>query len=78
MGILRCPRRSSNDFLHVPLSVGNVFETLPLDCPALHITASVIELYDAGWCIESVNIGHDTRENGAAEMPLTVTLRKLF
>lgn len=62
----------------VPLSVGNAFETLPLDCPALHITASVIELYDAGWRIESVNVGQDTRKNGAAEMPLTVTLRKLF
>ena len=62
----------------VLLSVGNAFETLPLDCPALHITASVIELYDAGWRIESVNVGQDTRENGAAEMPLTVTLRKLF
>ena len=62
----------------VPLSVTNTFETLPLDCPALHITASVIEMYDAGWRIESVNVGQETRENGASEMPVTVTLRKLF
>lgn len=61
-----------------PLSVNNAFETLPLDCPALHTTASVIELYDAGWRIESVNVGQETRENGASEMPVTVTLRKLF
>lgn len=62
----------------VPLSVTNTFESLPLDCPALHITASVIEMYDAGWRIESVNVGQETRENGASEMPVTVTLRKLF
>ncbi len=61
-----------------PLSVNSPFESIPFRCPELNLTATVVEMYDAGWRIESVNVGRDTRENGVTEMPLSLTLRKLF
>ena len=62
----------------VPLSVRHPFEDIPFYCTAMNIHASVREMYDAGWRIESVNVGPDHRENDVTEMPLTLTLRKLF
>lgn len=61
-----------------PLSVNNAFEAIPFTCPEMNLTATVVEMYDAGWRIESVSVGRDTRENGVTEMPLSITLRKLF
>ncbi len=61
-----------------PLSVNSPFESLPLTCPEINLTATVVEMYDAGWRIESVNVGRDTLENGVTEIPFSITLRKLF
>lgn len=61
-----------------PLSAQAPFESLPFDCPAMRQPATVSEMYDAGWRIESVNVGKETFANGVAQLPLTVTLRKLF
>ncbi len=61
-----------------PLSVNSPFESIPFTCPELNLTATVVEMYDAGWRIESVSVGRDTRESGVTEMPISITLRKLF
>ena len=61
-----------------PLSVNTAFEAIPFVCPAMQLTATVAEMYDAGWRIESVNVGRDTQENGITEIPLSITIRKLF
>lgn len=62
-----------------PLSVHNTFEAIRFDCPQLAVKANVIEMYDAGWRIEAVDVGEDsTGTDGVKAMPLTITIRKIF
>ena len=45
----------------------------------LAVKANVIEMYDAGWRIEAVDVGEDsTSTDGVKAMPLTITIRKIF
>ena len=62
-----------------PLSVQNTFEAIRFDCPQLAVKANVIEMYDAGWRIEAVDVGEDSAgTDGVKAMPLTITIRKIF
>lgn len=64
-----------------PLSVQNTFEAIRFDCPqlAVKVKANVIEMYDAGWRIEAVDVGEDSAgTDGVKAMPLTITIRKIF
>lgn len=62
-----------------PLSVHNTFEAIRFDCPQLAVKANVIEMYDAGWRIEAVDVGEDSAgTDGVKAMPLTITIRKIF
>ena len=62
-----------------PLSVHNTFEAIRFDYPQLAVKANVIEMYDAGWRIEAVDVGEDSAgTDGVKAMPLTITIRKIF
>lgn len=62
-----------------PLSVHNTFEAIRFDCPQLAVKANVIEMYDAGWRIEAVDVGEDSAgTDGVKAMPLTITIHKIF
>ena len=67
------------DLSEAPLSVHNTFEAIRFDCPQLAVKANVIEMYDAGWRIEAVDVGEDSAgTDGVKAMPLTITIRKIF
>ena len=61
-----------------PLSAQDSFESLEFKCEQLDSTSTLSELIDAGWRLESVNVGKQSNLNGVISMPITITIRKLF
>lgn len=61
-----------------PLSAQDSFESLVFKCEQLDAVSSLSELTDAGWRLESVNVGKQSNLNGVISMPITITIRKLF
>jgi len=61
-----------------PLSALEPFDSLIFTCEELGTTAPLSEMNDAGWRLESVNVGKQSNLNGVISMPITITIRKLF
>lgn len=61
-----------------PLSVQTALSEMQFHCKALNAKATLIEMYDAGWRLEEVDIGHESNQGGVITMPLKITIRKLF
>lgn len=61
-----------------PLSAQRALTEMVFTCSELDVQATLIEMHDAGWRLVSVDIGTETTHDGVVEMPLTLTLIKLF
>ena len=61
-----------------PLSAEEPFDSLVFTCEDLGTTATLSDMTDAGWRLESVNVGKQSNLNGVISMPITITIRKLF
>ncbi len=77
--LVEAPSRASVTCVSTqPLSAQAPFESLIFRCEQLDTTAPLSDLTDAGWRLESVNVGKQSSLDGVISMPITVTLRKLF
>ena len=61
-----------------PLSAQHALNDIVFACEELDVQATIIEMRDAGWRLVSVDVGSETTRDGVVEMPLTITIIKLF
>ncbi len=61
-----------------PLSAQRALNEMVFACSELDVQATLLEMKDAGWRLVSVDVGSETTHDGVVEMPLTLTLIKLF
>lgn len=61
-----------------PLQGKDTFSTAPLNCPELNLSASLSELRDAGWRLESINLGEEIKTEETFATEVDVTVRKIY
>lgn len=61
-----------------PLSVHTPFKSILFECTEPQAQATIDELRDAGWRMESADIGKPENIDGVVGMTLQITLKKIF
>ncbi len=61
-----------------PVRGDDVLSVVPFNCPDLEISATLNELRDAGWRLESVHMGEDIRVNDTFASDISITVRKAY
>lgn len=61
-----------------PVQGGDVLSVVPFNCPDLEISATLNELRDAGWRLESVHMGEEVRINDMFASEVSITVRKAY
>ena len=56
----------------------DVLSVVPFNCPDLEISATLNELRDAGWRLESVHMGEEVRINDMFASEVSITVRKAY
>lgn len=59
-------------------SVKTPIRTLLFQCPSLGISNTIQGFKDAGWCVESIEIGEPRPGKEAVEMNLKIVIKKLL
>ena len=61
-----------------PVQGSDVLSVVPFNCPDLEISATLNELRDAGWRLESVHMGEEVRINDMFASEVSITVRKAY
>lgn len=61
-----------------PVKGSDTLSVVPFNCPDLEISTTLNELRDAGWRLESVNMGEDVRVNDTLASDVSITVRKAY
>lgn len=61
----------------MPLTNGTSFNSLYFDCPRKSVRATVAQIRQHGWSIETVDIGKEERKGNDVAIPISITIRKL-
>lgn len=61
-----------------PVQGNEVLSVVPFNCPDLEISTTLNELRDAGWRLESVQMGEDVRVNDMFASEVSITVRKAY
>ena len=61
-----------------PVQGRDVLSVVPFNCPDLEISATLNELRDAGWRLESVHMGEEVRINDMFASEVSITVRKAY
>lgn len=61
-----------------PVQSSDVLSVVPFNCPDLEISATLNELRDAGWRLESVHMGEEVRINDMFASEVSITVRKAY
>ena len=61
-----------------PVEGRDVLSVVPFNCPDLEVSATLNELRDAGWRLESVHMGEDIRVNDTFASDVSITVRKAY
>lgn len=61
-----------------PVEGSDVLSVVPFNCPDLEVSATLNELRDAGWRLESVHMGEDIRVNDTFASDVSITVRKAY
>ena len=65
-----------------PVQGSDVLSVVPFNCPDLEISATLNELRDAGWRLESVHmgeeVGEEVRINDMFASEVSITVRKAY
>ena len=61
-----------------PVKGSDTLSVVPFNCPDLEISTTLNELRDAGWRLESVNMGEDVRINDTLASDVSITVRKAY
>lgn len=59
-------------------SAGMKLGGFSFECPDLDVVATMNELRDAGWRVETIRIGHQEVDSEESGSQLTVTMRKVY
>jgi hypothetical protein len=51
---------------------------IPFNCQTLQVSASLNELRDAGWRLESIDIGNDILVENVHSNEVSITVRKVY
>lgn len=78
--LLEAPDRQQTTCTSVtPISSQTPLNTIEFACEQLGVTATLPQIRDAGWRMESMEVGQqETQADGLITMPLRITIRKLF
>ena len=61
-----------------PIQGKDSLSAIPFNCAELQISASLNELRDAGWRLESIDIGNDMLVDNVHASEVTITVRKVY
>ncbi|MBO7173875.1 MAG: hypothetical protein J6V64_06075 [Burkholderiaceae bacterium] len=61
-----------------PVQAKDALSMIPFNCGELQISASLSELRDAGWRLESVDIGNDILVENVLSTEVSITVRKVY
>ena len=61
-----------------PVQGNDTLSVVPFNCPDLDISTTLNELRDAGWRLETVNMGEDVEVNGTLASEVSITVRKAY
>lgn len=61
-----------------PVQAKDTLSQIPFNCGEIQISASLNELRDAGWRLESVDIGNEILVENVLSTEVTITVRKVY
>ena len=61
-----------------PMQSQDMLSQVPLNCPEINISATLSELRDAGWRLESVNLGAEVLVNNNLASEVDIVVRKVY
>ncbi len=61
-----------------PVQAKDTLSLIPFNCESIQISASLSELRDAGWRLESVDIGNELLVENVLSTEVTITVRKVY
>ena len=61
-----------------PVQGNDSLSLVPFNCPDLEISTTLNELRDAGWRLESVQMGEDVKVNETIASEVSITVRKAY
>jgi hypothetical protein len=61
-----------------PLQAKDALSMVPFNCQTLQVSASLNELRDAGWRLESIDIGNDILVENVHSNEVSITVRKVY
>ncbi len=59
-------------------SAGETLADFPFECSKLGVTATLNELRDAGWRVESIHVGNQQVKTSASGAPVDITISKVY
>lgn len=61
-----------------PVQGSDALSVIPFNCPDLDISATLNELRDAGWRLETVYMGEDVKVNDTLASEVSISVRKAY
>ena len=61
-----------------PLQSQEALSTVPMNCPDINVSASLNELRDAGWRLETINLGAEVKVGDTMASEVDVVVRKIY
>lgn len=61
-----------------PVKGNDVLSVVPFNCPDLDISTTLNELRDAGWRLETVNMGEEVKDDKELASEVSITVRKAY